>query len=639
MNAESIRKRRNAQIKHISPEIPRFELPAIKGERYTDSVPDTLDLAERAAHAVHMLTASTDPEANAEIYWRANFGWKPPTMYHDANDWCEYKYYAPSLLLRLACGSEELLEVEAHRMANLLQMQGPDGLLYIPVVGRPWAREFNWGPEEDYDTGTHDHFAAMAMLGRQLEALAAYYQLTSDPQWLEAGKRAVDAIGQRLIHKGEFAYLTQIAFAPGETPVAGPPPPPNINHASVWLGVGLLGFHRMTGYEPALELGRKIAGFQRSEQGGFVGPNGEFQNSHGSRNLAPGQLIHFHMNTLTRILLLEAGLAANDRELIELSRSGYEWAKRHGEPLMGYFAENLTPDPETASNSCEFCEVAEMIHLGARMSAAGVHDYWDDVDRWLRNMFAEGQLTETGWAQPYSERFGIPLEEVIRASGVPKEIAWCTTKDVPERYRGSLGGWLKPNDWQGHPIHSAEACCNGNGAIALYKVWRDMIGYDSVRKRLTISLLMNRASKWADVKSHLPYRGQVDVTVKSHCELALRIPEWAQPRHCTCTVNESTATMRWEGRYLIVEAKGGDRVCLRFPIRERSASITILGREEDWSPAFQDYKLVLRGNEIVDISPRGERHPMFNRPHYRQEETRWRSIDRFVADGVVETYY
>ena len=107
MSAKSIHESRNPQIEYINPTIPPFELPVSKGERYTDTVPDTLDLAERATHAVHMLTASTDLEANAEIYWRANFGWNPPTMYHDANDWCEYKYYAPSMLLRLACGSKE----------------------------------------------------------------------------------------------------------------------------------------------------------------------------------------------------------------------------------------------------------------------------------------------------------------------------------------------------------------------------------------------------------------------------------------------------------------------------------------------------------------------------------------------------
>ena len=32
-----------------------------------------------------------------------------------------------------------------------------------------------------------------------------------------------------------------------------------------------------------------------------------------------------------------------------------------------------------------------------KLSEAGAGDYWDDADRWIRNMFAEGQLTSTDW--------------------------------------------------------------------------------------------------------------------------------------------------------------------------------------------------------------------------------------------------
>jgi hypothetical protein len=34
-----------------------------------------------------------------------------------------------------------ILDVEWHRMANLLQMQGTNGLFWIPLAGRPWAMD------------------------------------------------------------------------------------------------------------------------------------------------------------------------------------------------------------------------------------------------------------------------------------------------------------------------------------------------------------------------------------------------------------------------------------------------------------------------------------------------------------------
>ena len=54
------RPKRNPDVKYINPDIPDFELPSFNGNRYEAKVPDTLDLAERAAQAVHVMTASTD---------------------------------------------------------------------------------------------------------------------------------------------------------------------------------------------------------------------------------------------------------------------------------------------------------------------------------------------------------------------------------------------------------------------------------------------------------------------------------------------------------------------------------------------------------------------------------------------------
>lgn len=96
--------KRNPNIKYANPDLPEFNLPDVNGTRHQDTVPDTLDLAERATLAVHGLTATTDPDNNAELYWSVIFSSEQPFMYHDLNDWCEYKYYAPSVLLRQSSG-------------------------------------------------------------------------------------------------------------------------------------------------------------------------------------------------------------------------------------------------------------------------------------------------------------------------------------------------------------------------------------------------------------------------------------------------------------------------------------------------------------------------------------------------------
>ena len=68
---------------------------------------------------------------------------------------------------------------------------------------------------------------------------------------------------------------------------------------------------------------------------------------------------------------------------------------------------------------------------------------------------------------------------------------------------------------------------------------------------------------------------------------------------------------------------------LRCPIVEDSRKLTIIDKE---------YEVLVRGNEIVDIDPPGTRCPIFQRPEYRENKTRWRTAERFVADRVVEGY-
>src|SRR5689334_7467338 len=56
-------------IQYVREKVPEFEIAPYRGERYQDSVPDTLDIAELSKLAIHALTSITDPEADDEIFW------------------------------------------------------------------------------------------------------------------------------------------------------------------------------------------------------------------------------------------------------------------------------------------------------------------------------------------------------------------------------------------------------------------------------------------------------------------------------------------------------------------------------------------------------------------------------------------
>jgi hypothetical protein len=127
---------------YIRDSAPQFEIPPYRGQRYMDNVPDTLDLAKRAKLAINALTSITDPSMDFEVFWFGNFYRNPPVLMHDFNDRVQLaKGLQEALpLLRSLTGSSLNDQVDPVWVTTLLKSIGPDGLIYIPLEGRPWGR-------------------------------------------------------------------------------------------------------------------------------------------------------------------------------------------------------------------------------------------------------------------------------------------------------------------------------------------------------------------------------------------------------------------------------------------------------------------------------------------------------------------
>ena len=100
----------------------------------------------------------------------------------------------------------------------------------------------------------------------------------------------------------------------------------------------------------------------------------------------------------------------------------------------------------------------------SKLSLVGAGDYWDDADRWIRNMLVEGQLTDVNWVGSYFESpyckaataydrehrdpnlVGMPYVGYLQK----KFPAVCIcTDNVAQRNVGCFGGWIAMNDWFG----------------------------------------------------------------------------------------------------------------------------------------------------------------------------------------------
>jgi DUF1680 family protein len=268
----------------------------------------------------------------------------------------------------------------------------------------------------------------------------------------------------------------------------------------------------------------------------------------------------------------------------------------------------------------ETCEVAYMIGLGVKLSQLGAGDYWDNVDRWLRNQFFENQLTSADWIyrlQESQDKLPVrPNESIDRPA---------------ERNLGGFAGWASINDWVvRHKIHryGIMHCCTGNAARAIYYAWEGMTDYQD--EIFQLHLLMNHASAWADVYSYIPNAGRVDVKVKKPFrDTQLRMPAWVKSpeNEITCTVNGKRRNFAVSGRYIqLGHLVPGDRVSMNFPIGERTVKVTTLGTE---------YSLVVRGSTVVSIDPPGRLAPFYQRDAARKSEVAWRQVSRFVSDQPI----
>jgi hypothetical protein len=198
---------------------------------------------------------------------------------------------------------------------------------------------------------------------------------------------------------------------------------------------------------------------------------------------------------------------------------------------------------------------------------------------------------------------------------------------VAERNLGAFAGWPSANDWT--IFAGIQHCCTANAARAIYYAWEQILSFQ--KSVLRVNLLLNHASAWADVDSHIPYNGTVDLKIKKRCvSVLVRMPEWVEAgsEHVSCKVNDLNRTVRWQGRYADVgETEPDDSITLSFPIQEETASEVI---------GCVLYTTVTRGNTVVFIDPPGKHNPLYQRTHLRENATRWRKAERFVPRESLE---
>ncbi|MFN8006890.1 MAG: hypothetical protein U0V70_07695 [Terriglobia bacterium] len=485
-------------IGYISAAIPDFKLPPYRGERYEATVPDTLDLAERASLAIHALTEATNPLADHEIYCIVYLHTNPPSMMQN----CWHPTLLPKFmwaltLARRVSGSDLNLQVDRRWMEVALQMQGPDGLIYAPIKGRPWA--FEWWQIRGLELPSEQILQPFDC-GVMLSTISQLARRDPNGVWKESLTRLAGAVAELAVVEGDCAYFWPSCILADKNRPAHPAMStlPFEMETSV-VPLGLVHAYGVLGSEPALRLAGKFINYLRKN---FFQPDGSFL-------ARPGLALKAHTHSHLRGLLAmeEVAEVSGDRELMDFVVRSFEYVrdlganvapgkadsdlvKTPGAGLVGFFPEwTNSPSLQTA----ETCQIADMIALALRLSEAGAGDYWDDADRWIRNQFAENQLLDSA-----------AFTRMAKSGPPPNSGNNYSTDRVIERNLGAFAGCPSPNDWYARAArgqHAIGHCCTANGTKTLAWIWERIVRYKD--GKLKVNLLLNRATSWADIDSYI----------------------------------------------------------------------------------------------------------------------------------------
>jgi hypothetical protein len=584
------------------------------GTWQTATVPATLDLAERAAQAVNVLTASLKPEHAYAVTQSFRFDTQPP--FDASPNWMPMKFVRALPLMRTMCGSIKNLEIEHAVMAAILQQVADDGQLYFPISA----------------DGPPASTAYPVMSGIAVLALLTWYGRDHNPAWLDWAKVMVEGLKAAMIQLDDYAYIPPECslsrdgrwhwtlrgggqWPPGYTPYVPPAEPTSdqqgFEGAVKWeqsnVIKALVRAYKVLGDEDALAQARKLARFcLKPTLWEPVDDNGHPGVEHG---VWAGHL-HGNLNALSA--LLDLAVATSESHLKQLVRQGYEHARRHGVIRLGWMPSWIAPQrfgrPASAAIESEGCGIADTLMLAVQLTDAGLGDYWDDVDAIVRNHLLELQMVDLAAMR-------CACGNAAYDATLQRFVGGFTQAVLTANLRSAIYG-----------------CCTGNGTRSLYYAWEGITRFH--QGVATVNLWLNRAATWLDIDSYLPYEGKVVLHNKQAHTLFVRIPYWVDRQALCCLVNNRRITAGYTGNFLLFQdMQPGDTIQLDFPVPEAIEHYTI-GKDR--------YTVTLRGSTVVDLQPRAtdddanrNKVPFFVRDHLRETVAPLQMVQRFTPEQVL----
>lgn len=360
----------------------------------------------------------------------------------------------------------------------------------------------------------------------------------------------------------------------------------------------VLQYARLTGDEEAWDFAQMLA---RGTASGIQANLGD------RRIRADGSFAdHTHLHTHETWGVADVAATLGDPELLAWARRVYEFVRRMGGD-SGFFPERmLLPNttcwdgyPERIFMS-ETCITGDMVSIAACLARAGQPEYYDHIERYVRNYLRHVQFFVTPTVESYYR---------ARHANRPADEVEAGLRMLRQDYQGGFLGHVGVNDWIERAANVAlpmVGCCVPEGMRALYTAWKQAVVTDAAGTR--INMHFSRETPEVSVHSYLPEAGRLAITLRRDGPLAVRVPAWAPLASVQARRNGRSVPVTIQGAYAnFANLHDGDVLDVAYDLPAFTQQVAIGGNPE----AQRQVRYAWQGNTILGIDQPGGTFPLY----------------------------
>jgi hypothetical protein len=433
-----------------------------------------------------------------------------------------------------------------------------------------------------------------------LKSLALSYERTHNPEDKKLARKVFEGLYSLATWSGRYAW-----FEGGMGPLGkdlkpvnsgwGVHPPPIIE--------SLVCYWEATGDNDALTFATAFADgiVERIRPGNVVQINddGTFTG-------------HMHATLHAILGIGHLGIVIKNASYIEFCKRVYEFVITHGTGT-GWIHEAVTPTPQSKFPSSEVCATSDMMSIVASLAQAehflpGQHfaDYYDHLERYLRNYIAPAQFIMT----PEFIEYYKTLHKDKPIEDVEKGLA-----DLHKMEGGIIGGIGindLTNDWLGDDRTSfaMQGCCAPEGMRAIHTVWENIVHIvesdTDKNKAVFVNMSFSYECSEVTVISYLPDEGRMTVISHISGNFYLRPPAWAPQGEATAWRNTKKTTIDWDGAYVkFMNVNAEEELTITYPFISYEQRVAI------WPDSSKIATFYWLGNTVVNVNPQGTKFPLY----------------------------